>query len=163
MRSGGGRSSPGTKVCGRSSPERLELEVEAAEPFEVAAVVVAPPFARERSEILLLAELGDVGGERVDLEVDQVGDIDIEVGVVGVPEEDFAHLVRFEAGGKVSGEVEVVAGSGVDGIEGGGAGGTVVRVVDETIADDDVGWVVGKDGVWAKGAEVPDDAFHEFA
>ena len=45
----------------------------------------------------------------------------------------------FEALGEVFGEVEVVAGGGIDGIEGGGAGGAMVGVIDEAVADDDVG------------------------
>ena len=128
---------------------RLEAEFEAAELFEVASVFRLPVFAEECGEVFLLAELGDVGGERFDLQVDLGGDVDIEVRVIRVPEQDFADLVRLEALGEVLGEVEMVACGRVDGVERCGAGGAVVRVVDEAIADDDVGRVVGEDGVGA--------------
>jgi len=151
---------------------RLAGEDDAVEAFVVATVGVTPAGADVIGEAFrALAELGVVFEEGFDFDVEDVGDVDSEVGVVVAPEVDLADVVGFEAVvGEVLGEVEMVAGGGVDGVDGHGAGVAVVAVVNEALefgefafvaggggaAVDDVGGV-GEDGVGLEPADVSDD------
>src|SRR5688572_9725208 len=115
-----------------------ERQLYSPELFEVAAILGAPPVLRELDEVFAAAELRHVRGQRVDLAVHIRRDVEVPVRLVRTPEEDLAHLVGLEALRQVLGEVEVIARGRVHGVERRGSRRTVVRVIDEAVADDDV-------------------------
>ena len=101
--------------------------------------------------------------QRLDLRLDDVADINGEVRLLGAPDEDLLHLVRLQPFVQVLREVEPVARGRIDGIDGGEAGGAVVRVVDEAVAHDELRRVVGEDSVGLDHADVSHHIAQELA
>jgi hypothetical protein len=81
----------------------------AAEALQVAAGLVAPALLDELEELGPFAELGLVLQERLDLQLDDVCDVNVEVGLVVAPDVDLLDVVRLQALSRCSGNSAVAA------------------------------------------------------
>src|SRR5262249_53914769 len=99
----GTRSSTRSSARGEKAGERLARAPPERHALEALGVlhagflaIVQRPCAQELVDPLALADLRDVGAERLALDRDRVGDVDVGVGWLRAADEDFLHLVRLE-------------------------------------------------------------------
>src|SRR5438094_1598024 len=114
---------------------------------------VADRRARRHVEARNLALVTD---QRGDLPIDRLGDVDDDVGLVGAPVPELAHLVRLEAVPReVLREMQIVPGVGIHGVRRGDSRLAVIAVLEPF----DPIWVVDEHRV----RPVPADRTHDVA